>query len=166
MKTINFLQKRTIVLIIIIAGAIIFASYNFIHVEKQDSEQLSVTDTPKPEDRTDRPIFNWRYEEASTLNPDGNPSTNVFLDVNYPNKTTLSKLIQNEPGSCNSLPDAEPGSVPNSVSIQCYYAGFGAKYKIVLVSTSYQIQKKEFEEGSPDYNPPEQQYKTVAEFPL
>jgi hypothetical protein len=77
-----------------------------------------------------------------------------------------SKLIQISHGSCNELPDVDPDSVQGTTNVQCYGAGFGFVFKITKGEKSYQVMKKEFEEGSPGYDPPPQEYKVVAEFPF
>ncbi len=112
------------------------------------------------------PTFSWRFEEAETLNGDGNPNTNVFLDLKYPGGEVKSRLIQVSHGSCNILPDAQIDSTPGTTNIQCYGAGFGYRFKIVTSENSYLVMRQEFDEGSPDYNPPIQEYKVVLEIPL
>lgn len=110
--------------------------------------------------------FTWNYEPADTLNLDGLPNTNVFLEALYSNQKIVRKLIATVPGGCNDLPDNEPGSVPNSKNAQCYSAGLGYRFKVIQGVSSYLVQQKEFEEGLPDYTPPETQYGTVSEFPF
>lgn len=146
----------------------LFVYFHFYHVTPPalDPDHTSGTSTTEI---TVPPVFSWRYTEASSLNPDGNPQTNVFLDALYQNGETKSKLIGVENGSCNALPEsgkADTDVLPHTSVIQCYYAGQGFLYKIVRGERSYQILQKEFEEGSPDYVPPEQSYKPVNEFPL
>lgn len=135
------------------------------HWQKYNVEGIfSVTDSVQIEGRTEAPTFSWRFEEADSLNGDGNPNTNVFLNVKYSDGQTDTKLIQVSHGSCNELPDAEKDSLAGTKNVQCYGAGFGFYFKIVKGEKSYQIMKKEFDEGSPDYSPPPQEYKVVAEF--
>lgn len=112
------------------------------------------------------PVFTWRFEEALTLNPDGNPQTKVFLTATYENGKVESKLIKTTDGGCNELPDRDTDSAPYTESVQCYYAGLGYRFKITEGEGAYLVWQKEFEEGSPDYIPPEQEYQKVAEFPL
>lgn len=134
--------------------------------QKYDVEGIfSVTDSVIVEGGRDV-VFDWIFEEADTLNGDGNPNTNVFLYAKYDDGEVVQKLIQVSHGSCNELPDADADSVPNTTNVQCYGAGFGFTFKITKGENSYLVMKKEFEEGSPDYDPPEQEYKVVSEFPL
>lgn len=153
--------KNILIVLIVVGGLIgVFYAFNdYIYKEKQgDGIQI--------EKETEAPIFTWRFEPADTLNGDGNPNTNVFLDAKYIDGEVVSKLIQVSHGSCNELPDADADNVPGTTIVQCYGAGFGFYFKITKGEKSYLVMKKEFEEGSPDYDPPVQEYKVVAEFPF
>lgn len=110
--------------------------------------------------------FTWNYEPAASLNLDGLPNTNVFLEAVYSNQEVVRKLIATVPGGCNDLPDTEPDNALNSKTAQCYSVGLGYRFKVITGEQSYLVQQKEFEEGLPDYAPPETQYKTVSEFSL
>lgn len=112
------------------------------------------------------PSFVWRYEKADSLNLDGQPKTNIFLDVVYPNKVTQKKLIATVDGGCNDLSDSNEDHVANSTVAQCYYAGLGYHFKITQGAKSYLVLRKTFEEALPSSNPPIYKYETVAEFPL
>ncbi len=48
--------------------------------------------------------------------------------------------------------------------IICYYAGLGRYYKVVEDRDGYAVQRRVFEEASPDYDPPPQAYETVVRF--
>lgn len=147
---------------LLIVGALIggfYAFNNYIYNEKQ-------AEGPAPVVSTEPPTFAWRFEEAKTLNGDGNPNTNVFLDAKYSDGEVESKLIQVSHGSCNALPDVESDSLSGTTNVQCYGAGFGFVFKITKGEKSYLVMKKELEEGSPDFEPPVQEYKVVVEFPL
>lgn len=112
------------------------------------------------------PVFVWKFEEASTLNLDGLPETNVFLEATYSNKKNERKLIDTTPGGCNELPDSDEDSVQNSNDMQCYSAGLGYRFKITRGDNAYQVKRKMFEEGLPNYEPPVYRYEIVAEFPI
>ncbi len=111
------------------------------------------------------PVFTWRYEADNSLNGDGLPQTNVYLDASYSGKK-VSKLIATVPGSCNNLPDKEKDSVLNSSVAQCYAAGYGDLFKVTKGDHSYLVMRKIFEEASPDDTPPVEEYKRVTEFPF
>ncbi len=112
------------------------------------------------------PTFIWKYKKAESLNLDGIPETNVFLEATYGSGAIEIKLIDTSPSGCNDLPDNEADSAPNSTVAQCYGAGLGYRYKVIKGQNSYLIERKKFEEGSPDYNPPLSQYGIISEFPL
>ena len=163
----KFLDKKvgTIILlsiVVIILG--FFAFNNYIYNEKQGDPNNQINTETKL--GTGVPIFMWRYERASTLNLDGNPNTDIFLDLAYENGVVANKLIDTVPGGCNELPDNEVDSMENTKDMQCYSAGLGYRYKITQGVSSYQVQRKTFEEGLPDYTPPAYEYEVVAEFPL
>jgi hypothetical protein len=110
--------------------------------------------------------FSWKFEEAKTLNLDSNPQTNLYVEIKYPNDEVESKLVATTDGSCNELPEADKDSFSNTTNVQCYYAGFGYRFKIVKRDNAYLVEQQEFEEGTPDYDPPTQQYKVVTEIPF
>ena len=127
---------------------------------------FSVTDLVQIEGKVEAPVFIWKYEKDDSFNLDGNPKTNVFLEAKYSNGEIQNKLIDTTPGGCNDLPDADKDSVPNSTNIQCYYAGLGYRYKITKGEKLYLVERKTFEEASPNYKPPFNEYKVISEFPL
>lgn len=126
-----------------------------------ETSPVVITDTVE----SSTPTFAWDFKQAKTLNPDGNPRTEVYLDVQYSGKPVQTKLIDTVDGGCSVLPDPEPGSISGTSSIQCYYAGFGSTYKIVKGETSYKVERKNFEEGDDNYTPPQLPYKVIAEIP-
>ncbi len=116
--------------------------------------------------RAEISAFVWEYKSAVTLNPDGIPETEIYLDARYVNGKAQKKLIDTVPSTCSELPDAENDSAVGTTTIQCYGAGLGFKFKITKGQNSYQVQRQMFEEASPDHNPPTYEYVVVAEFPL
>lgn len=167
MDTKKFFTGRAIgfSILLIIGGLIagFYALNSYIYKEKQ-GDGVIPKDIVETEPGVGTPFFTWRYEKAETLNPDGNPNTEVFLEASYPNGVIKSKLIDTTPGSCNDLPDKEIDSFVNSTNIQCYYAGLGYRFKIVSGTNSYLVMRKTFEEAMPDYNPPVYEYEIVGEF--
>jgi hypothetical protein len=160
------MKIKVIILLLLVLG---FLVYFMIQNANTKIDEVKPTGNTGTTETTTPPVFSWRYTEANSLNPDGNPQTNLFLDATYTDGQTKSKLISVENGSCNALP--EPGKTDadmlgHTTIVQCYYAGQGFLYKIVRGEHAYQILQKEFEEGSPEYIPPEQEYKFVAEFPF
>lgn len=146
------------ILILILATLGFFVLNSYIYNEKQvENKTLESNQTP---------IFIWEFEEADSLNLDGIPQTNIFLKATYSNGAVERKLIKTSDTSCNELPDGEEDNVPGSTSIQCYGAGLGYRLKVTKGTESYLVLQKKFEEGSPDYTPPNQEYKFIAEIPL
>lgn len=168
----KFCTGRTIGLIIVLVGMGIVAGFyafnNYIYKEKQGDSEISehYIDSAQVEGKAQTPTFVWQYENADSLNLDGLPQTNIFLEVKYPTGVTLRKLIDTTPGTCNSLPDSDIDSVLGSSNIQCYSAGLGYRFKITTGKKSYLVERKTFEEASPDYNPPPYKYEIISEFPL
>lgn len=115
---------------------------------------------------TEPPVFVWKYEKANTLNLDGLPKTNVFLEATYSSGVVERKLIDTRDGGCNDLPNSDADSVPTSTDAQCYAAGLGYHFKVTKGQKSYLVQRKTFEEGIPNYTPPVYVYEVIAEFPL
>lgn len=150
--------------IIFVVGILIvgfFLLNKYIYDKKQGNE--SNIDSAQTDNKTDNVSFTWKFEDAQSLNPDGNPNTNVYLEKKYESGGVVTKLIDTTPGGCSELPETEKDSVPGSKNIQCYYAGFGYQYKIVKRENSYFIMRKTFEEGSPDLEPTPQQYEIFSE---
>lgn len=102
--------------------------------------------------------FHWSYEADDTLNPDGMPNTNVFLEATYSDGDIRREMIDTVASSCNVLPDSDV--------IQCYGAGLGYRFRVTKGIDSYLVQRQEFEEGTPDVEPTPQEYETVTEFSL
>ncbi len=112
------------------------------------------------------PVFAWKTEDDTEMNLDGLPKTKVSLEARYAAGTIENKFIDNPSGSCNELDEVEEDTLAGTKILQCYAAGLGYKYKIIKGENSYIVQRQEFEEGSPEYNPPVQTYETITEFPL
>lgn len=123
-----------------------------------------VLELPSGEDAVP-PVFTWTYEEDSELNLDGLPNTNIFLEARYSDGSVVRKPIDTVPGGCNALPDPEKDSLPNTPTIQCYSAGLGYRFMVTEGTGEYRIQRKKFEEASPDYEPPTYEYEVIARFP-
>lgn len=135
-----------------------YALNNYIYKEKQGGTMLV------PFSGT--PTFVWKYESADTLNLDGIPNTNIYLEVVYEDVVVEKRLIDTTPGSCNDLPDTESDTLENSTNIQCYSAGLGYRFKITKGMDGYLVERKTFEEALPDYAPPVYEYEVISEFPF
>lgn len=149
-----FIGRVIVFAILLIIGCIIFATVSYLpqHIQQPD---VPATTTPVS--------FTWTSEADDSLNLDGLPQTNVFLDVRYVDGAVKHQFIETTPGSCNDLGTRDADSVASSTIYQCYAAGLGYTYKVVKGESSYLIMRKEFEEGSPEYTPVEQKYQIIAE---
>lgn len=105
--------------------------------------------------------FEWVY---ATYNKDEIPRTDISLKATYEDGTTETKKVDSIEGSCNEYSERDSDVYPSSQMIICYYAGLGRYYKVVKKENSYTVQRKEFEEASPDYDPPQQIFQTVIQF--
>lgn len=115
------------------------------------------------ESKTDRglPTFIWSYEsfESEMI-----PRTKVSITARYEDGTAETKPVETIEGNCNEYTEADADVYPKSTMIICYYAGFGRYYKVVENNGKYQVLRKEFEEASPDYEPPVANYEVLVSF--
>jgi len=133
--------------------------------------QNKIVETPllnTNEETTLAPIstFQWSFEQADTLNLDGQAQTNVYLLATYENGKSERKLIDTVDGSCSELPGKYEGDVSDTGKVQCYAAGLGQQYRITKPANSYVIEGKLFEEALPDSKPADYKWESVAEFSL
>lgn len=127
----------------------------------------SAADVPDNDaDPTRSVTFSWSYEEADSLNPDGMPETDIYLEAVYGDGARERVMIDTVPSSCNALPDADSDSLPGSTTVQCYGAGLGYRYKVTRGEDAYLVQRQEFEEATPEYEPVPQNYEVIAELAL
>jgi hypothetical protein len=107
-------------------------------------------------------FFAWSY---TTSEKDNIPYTTIRLTASSVGKEPVTKEIDTIEGGCNEYEDRDTDVYQNSIMIICYYAGLGRYYKVVEEDDGgYAVQRKVFEEGSPDYVPPEQNFETIARF--
>lgn len=155
----QFFTGRALVLLILFSIGLGVFAYK-MHISPSP---IAVAPTPVHTQTTEPRTFTWRYEKANSLNPDGNPNTDVFLDVGYTDGGTRSILVITSHGGCNDLVDSKEVRVVGTTVAQCYGAGAGYYLKITKVDGGYQVKRKTFEEGSPEYTPPEQSYEVILE---
>lgn len=159
----NFFMGRGLVLLALVVFGLLFFIFKIyvFDVKNQVIEpSLVVEDTNNGEVI----FFNWRYEPALTLNLDGNPNTNVFLEVAYANGVVKDKFIATTPMSCNTLTETKEIIAPNSSVAQCYGAGLGYLFKVTKGENSYSVERKTFEEALPDTKNPVYKYEAILEF--
>lgn len=140
-----------LVVIMLISGG-----YFFI----QNTEKVS-TDNLSPATYEGAPTFSWQYEPFM----DGEfPKTEISLMATYENGALQTKVIDSVDGSCNDYADPDKDVYEHSTMIICYAAGLGHYFKVVDEDGKYLVMRKTFEEGSPEYTPPEEAYETIAQF--
>ncbi len=150
-------QHYLIIIIVIIVGAIIVKAN--LNTTSPANENPTATEESVPRGE---PIFTWDYSEPVEKN--FIPHSTISLTATYPGGETRTKEIETIEGGCNEYPEADKDVYKDSTMIICYYAGFGRYYKVVKSESKYLVQRKEFEEGSPEYVPPEQEFQTVSQF--
>lgn len=163
MTTNKFFSSRASVFILLGILAIIFFGYKAYDEDKSSKKLPIVTENISDSEAV---FFSWKYEKATSLNLDGIPETNIFLEVGYENGTVNSKLVDTTPMGCNDLPDSKEVVVSGSNVAQCYGAGLGYWFKVTQGPNSYLVERKQFEEALPDQEPVTYQYEVIAEFPL
>lgn len=108
------------------------------------------------------PSFSWEYKTSE--NSDDIPQTEIMLAAYYPGGLIVRKGIDTIAGTCNEYSEQDADVYENSTMIICYYAGLGHYFKVVKSDENYLVQRKIFEEASPDYNPPVTGFETIATF--
>jgi hypothetical protein len=105
--------------------------------------------------------FSWKYatDESGEI-----PQTTISLIAYYPDREAETRVIDTIEGTCNAYASPDADVYAQSEMIICYYAGFGRYYKVVERSGVYQVQRREFEEASPDYSPPIASFETIVTF--
>lgn len=153
---------KTPLKIILVLCVVAALAYAFAH--RADAPVPPVTEqTPTPVIPVGEPVFAWSYKAVP-----GNeeiPRTMVSLTATYPDGNKITKEIETVQGeSCNAYPEPDKDVYTKSEMIICYYAGLGHYYKVVEANGKYLVKRKMFEEASPDYNPPQAEFETLAEF--
>jgi hypothetical protein len=119
------------------------------------------TEAPEVERPLVAPTFTWSYEETTV---DGIPYTQISLTAIPEEGGSRSAVIDRVEGSCNAHDGTETDLYERSTMVICYYAGLGRYYKVVQSGEEYLVQRRVFEEASPDYDPPVEPFETVARF--
>jgi len=157
----------TCILVGIAASLIILNPINRQNVaQTQEQPSALVQEMPAVATTSSAVTFTWIFEKAAMDNPDGIPKTNVALEVKYADGSVVKKNIETVDGSCNALADKDADSVASSTKIQCYAAGFGQWFKVTKGDGAYNVQRKNFEESTPEQTPTNYAYETLATFPF
>lgn len=162
METKQIIVKVLITLLCIAAiGYIVTAKIIQTRQTVSDQRQEETTYTeevPLPEGA---PSFTW---ELDYTNETEYPQTTLSLNATYENGVVIKKDVDTAQGSCNEYDNRDKDVFKDSQMIICYYAGLGHYYKVVASDTGYNVQRRIFEEGSPDYNPPVLGFETIVTF--
>ena len=163
MNTKNFFTGRTIGFIVVLLIVVGYALVDHFLIKKNAveiiPEETSSTETAVAP--VGKPSFAWVFD----YNQEGDfPKTSLGLAATYENGVVLTKAIDTPDGSCNVYDDKGKDAYAKADMIICYAAGLGHYYKVVEFDGAYLVQRKTFEEGSPEYNPPVQQFETIAQF--
>jgi hypothetical protein len=145
------MKKLILIPVLVIVVALVFLILN-----KPESEVSVINVLPAGE-----PVFGWKY---STVDKEGIPQTTISILATYPDSTEVTKEIDTIEGECNEYLEPDADVYQNSKMIICYYAGLGHYFKVIEGDGKYLVQRKVFEEASPEYNPPVEDFETVVEF--
>lgn len=155
------LDKAVVFSLLFLVGLGVFAYTSYLsHMPSEELVDSVSGEAERP------PRFMWKTGPDSSLNLDGLPQTAIFIEVTYSDGTVQKKLIDTVPSSCNVTDTSEKGSVEHSTTLQCYGAGLGYYFIVTRGEQAYLIQRKKFEEASPEYDPPAYVYETVEELPF
>lgn len=147
--------------IIIVCGVIIVCLLVW-YMLPRGSQTIPLTPVEQPVQTDKAATFTWSYAVAGE--DTGIQKTAVTLTATYLDGTKSTKDIATVEGTCNDYANPDKDIYEHSTMIICYAAGFGDYFKVVATDHGYLVERKEFAEASPDYNPPEQPFKTVATF--
>ena len=158
-------MKKILITLLVLGAAGLIAASHFArtvdapNIESENTAQTeSAESTPTPQGP---PTFSWEYEPYETPYI---PHTIISLTATYPDGTRVTKVIEDIEGGCNVFTEPDADVYENSTMIMCYYAGFGRYYKVIANGQGYSVERKEFEEASPDYNPPQPGYQSIVTF--
>src|SRR5690606_35384710 len=132
-----FVGRGIVFAILILVGLGFFAYQLFVPevIAPVNEEAMSQEEYVGPA------TFTWRFEEADSLNPDGNPNTDIFLEAVYVNGVAHSKRIDTTPSSCNEVEDNETELATVSSTIVCYGAGLGYYFVVTQSDSEYLVQR-------------------------
>ena len=156
----KYISRALIAILVLVIG---FYTIRFLG-QKRSAEirEKEITETMDSNPQS----FEWKFENADSLNLDGQPNTDVFVEVTYESGEVKAFLVDTQSGGCNALDSADEDKAIGSKNAQCYGAGLGFTYKITKGEDSYLVKRKQFEEALPDYNSPAMKYEVIFELLL
>lgn len=149
-------------LVVIVTGVYVALVYGFStnSVDKQATTMPELSGEMNTTQKQNA-VFTWNY---TPFEEDAIPYTRISVTARYEDGALETKEIDTIEGSCNDYPDADEDVYENSSMIICYYAGLGRYYKVVETDTGYAVERKVFEEATPDYDPPVEEFEVIAQF--
>jgi hypothetical protein len=96
------------------------------------------------------PSLTWALYTSADPN---DPVTSIDVRLRRADGSSVSTIVASVNAYCNEE-DPTADLALDSTQLLCYYAGLGHEFRIIDRNGSYVVQKREFEEASPDYNPP------------
>lgn len=145
-----------LVLAVVLSGWFLFFTDSTPSAQVPDEEVAATSTVPRG-----KPTFEWSYKP---FEKEGIPYTAISLTAKYENGTSDTKQVDEIDGGCNTYEGQDTDVYAGSTVIICYYAGFGRYYKVVESEGKYEVKRKEFEEASPEYDPPVLPYETITTF--
>jgi hypothetical protein len=88
------------------------------------------------------------------------PETSVTLVALHEDGSSTRIPADSVEGECNAE-DTETDLALDSTQLTCYYAGLGHKFRVIETNDEYLLQMQVFEEASPEYDPPVQEFVTL-----
>lgn len=160
----EFYQKKAIGFIIVVIVFIIgYFVFSKISPKNQVNDDLVSSEVVNEIVPTGKPVLTWdlQYTDETEY-----PETTLSLKATYENDVIITKEIDTAQGSCNVYDNPKKEVIyEKSEMIICYFAGLGHYYKIVENQEGkYDVQRRIFEEGSPDHNPPVLPFETIVQF--
>lgn len=162
-----FLSNKQITLLVILVTCIIMSFFVLDKINKQRNlvknegtqTEIVFEEQEQPEGL---PTFSWKLDYTDETEY---PETTLFLTATYENGVANTKEVDTAQGSCNTYDNPKNEEVyKNSEMIICYYAGLGHYYKILQSENKFLVQRRVFEEGSPEYTPVVLPFETIKTF--
>jgi hypothetical protein len=153
--------------LIVLAGVFLLAWIGYALIKDTEVAEEVVLETATTSSQVVQgndslqPTFEWTFVSSEK---EDIPQTTISLIQRYSDGRAVTKTIDTVGGSCNAYEESDADIYQNSSMIICYYAGLGQYYKVVAKGKGYEVQRKVFEEGSPDYEPAPEQFETIVRF--
>jgi hypothetical protein len=149
--------------IILGVGILFLGIFIGTKIEIEHTEPVTSIEVPlerPPIDLAPLPIVDFAWKHTLIDAQAEYPKSTVSLVISRSDGTKEERTVATVDRSCNEMP-VDTKLAFNSQQLLCYYAGFGYQFRVISSNGSYEVQQKEIEEASPDYNPPIAEFKTL-----